>query len=242
MQNPGSKTQSPQAELQERFAALRAEGRSEEALRVLEETPVCPDTLLLRAQALNDLGRFTEALAACSKAAALCLPGSAPHDGPNVQRSDLKPKIAFTLGFTRMMLQQWEEALLTLDALLLDAPDFPDAAWMRAGLLRQLRGEFDPLVLDAFDQAIQADSSNYYACVERADLLRALGRYEEAQDAYVAVRQACPDEALLVETTFKSGCVAMVLHKNDQAREAFQAVIAIAPDYPDAAEMLSLLS
>lgn len=247
-------------ELRARCARLREEGWAQEALRLLETLPPHPVTALLRAQALNDLGRHEEALTACAEAFptdAASLPGStspepfapdSPMDAVRFQPGAPCPspdaylnEVRFIQGFTLLMLQRWEEALAALDALLADAPDFPDAAWVRAGLLRQLRGELDPAVLAAFDLALQIDPGNRYARVERADLLRVQGRYEEARDVYAVVRSDCPDEALRVEATFKLGCVALVLQENECSREAFQAVLDIVPDYPDAQAMLDLV-
>ena len=113
-----------------------------------------------------------------------------------------------------------------------------------AGLLRQMHGDNDPCVQEAYTLVLAVDPQNAYAQVERADVLRACGRYEEARDVYARCQSPdfCEDVALRVEAAFKLGCVALVLQENSLAHDSFRAVIAADPDYPDAHEMLALVS
>ena len=75
--------------------------------------------------------------------------------------------------------------------------------------------------------------------MDRADILRVNGRYEEARDTYAFLRQpaACEDASLRLDAAFKLGCVALVLNDNEAAREAFGSVLALDPNYPDARAM-----
>lgn len=214
---------------------LRAQGQFEEALAVLdsgqEHAPHCLDFPAIRAQILNDMGRYREALEESWRVLATNEPTQA-HEAAR-----------FAQGYALLMLGQLEEATLALDALLALNPRYPDAAWLRAGTLRQRFGDLHPQILAAYDQATDLDPTNLYMQVERADLLRTNGRYAEARDLLVNLQSpdACPDEELRLEASFKLGCVAAVLNESTTARAAFRSVLAVAPDYPDAEAMLALL-
>ena len=208
---------------------LRMAGRIEDALCLLNDLRLadCADLLAMQAALLGDLGRLEEALAALRQARCV---------------DDAHQAARFGMCFTLYLLERWPETLTELDALVLDAPNHGEALWLRAGLLRRLHGDHDPRVLDAYDATLCADPSNLYARLERADILRSLGRYQEAHAVYAAflLPDACPDEALRVEAAFKSGCVSLVLGDKDTAHSAFQSVVDTAPNYPDAREMLNL--
>ncbi len=210
---------------------LRMEGDAERALGLLAAAQIEDgvDLLTMRVALLGDLGRLEEGLAVLRQAR-----GADATD----------PAVRFGVCFTLYLLQRWPEALAELDAFITDAPKYADALWLRAGLLRRLYDDSDARVLDAYDAVLCADASNLYARLERADVLRALGRYEEARSVYAdfALPDVCPDEALRVEAAFKSGCVALVLNDPDAARVSFQSVVDIAPDYPDARDMLALVN
>jgi tetratricopeptide (TPR) repeat protein len=211
------------------YANLRAAGLSAEALAALDSSdlPHSPQILALRAQLLNDLGRFDEALEAAVQA---------------ITADPAQRDAWFAQGFALYMLERWPEAERTLDTLVELEPGYPNAAWLRAGLLARLHDPQDPAVLAAYDLTLAVDPANLYARVERADVLRANGRYEEALAAYLAVRAAAPEEPLLVEATFKQGCVALVLQNIDAARASFRTVLDYAPDYPEAQEMYRLVT
>jgi superkiller protein 3 len=216
-------------ELHVRCAALREDGRPAEVLSLLE-AEAAPDLAMpyacLRALVLSDLGRYAEALEVCDRV---------------LQTAPQEREAFFTRAFALVMLERWQEALATLDTLVGLDPTYPDAAWMRAGLLRRQRGDLDDAVLAAFDCALENDPGNLYAQVERADLLRSRGNYTEARNIYARVREASPDDTLRLEATFKLGCVALVLQDEIEARKALESVLAVAPDYPDVRDLLDLL-
>ena len=142
-------------------------------------------------------------------------------------------------AFALFRMERFGEALTAFDALLAQAPHYPNAAWMRAILLHKLRGERAAIVMEAYDRAAAADPHNACVQIERADLLRVNGRYEEARDIYNWLRQpaACEDASLRLDATFKLGCVALVLKEVETSRAAFRAVLDADPHYPDAQAM-----
>ena len=52
----------------------------------------------------------------------------------------------------------------------------------------------------------------------------------------------CTDDFLRLDCRFQLGCVLMVLGENEKAHKAFQAVVDVAPDFPDARMMLEMTS
>ncbi len=142
-------------------------------------------------------------------------------------------------AFALFRLERIGEALAAFDALLAWSPQYPNAAWMRAIALHRLRGERAAIVMEAYDRAAAADPKNPCVLMERADLLRVNGRYEEARDTYTWLRQpaVCDDAAMRLDATFKLGCVALVLNEVETAREAFWSVLHHDPHYPDARAM-----
>lgn len=214
---------------------MRAQGRFEEALEALDAgerlLSARPEFSAARAQILNELGRYREALAFSWQALEA------------EESSETHQAARFAQGFALLMLGQLEEATIALEALLAVNPAYPDAAWLRAGALRQRLDAQHPGVLTAFDFAVQSDPANPYLQVERADVLRACGRYAEAREVYarICADESCADGELRLEATFKLGLVAMVLGETQTAREAFRAVLAVAPETPDAADLLVLL-
>jgi tetratricopeptide (TPR) repeat protein len=215
---------------------LRERGEGEEALQtLLEGERQFPNDARFPAQRallLNDLGQHTEALKASWEALA--------RDGCTEVLDDA----LFARAVALLMLRQLEEALPPLEELLARTPNYPNAGWLRAGMIRQRLGDQHPDTLAAYDAALEAAPDNLYMLTERADILRALGRYEEARNTYAALcaPEICPDEELRAEVTFKLGCVAMVMNDNETARDAFYDVLEIAPDYPDARSLYDLLS
>jgi tetratricopeptide (TPR) repeat protein len=221
----------PLRTLLEQCCALWTQERCAEALALLPAQSDCPEEtailLAWRAHWLNALGQFSDALTACWQ--------SLEHDAT-------QPAARFEQGYALYMLDQREEACLTLETLLRAHPNYPDAAWLYAGILRQRRGDLVPEVRAAYQRACALDPDNRYAQVEYADVLRSHGEYTDALAIYTACqsREACPDEALRIEATFKRGLVALVLNDFEQARAAFRAVLDAAPDYPDAQAMYDL--
>ena len=213
-----------------RCEALRVEERFEDALRLLETSDIPEDAAVLvaRAAVLTDLGRMQDALACFRRV---------------LEEEAANPEARFGLCFTLYLLERWPEALTELEIFVAACPEYPNAAWLRAGLLRRLYGDRDTRVLDAYALVVQVDPANAYAQLERADALRTCGRTEEARDIYACYASpATEDEALRIESAFKLGCVSLVLQDNDAARSAFRAVLDAAPDYPDAQDMYDLVT
>jgi tetratricopeptide (TPR) repeat protein len=221
----------------ERWLALSrdlwAQEQYEEALIALAEgeadQPDAPELPALRAQFLNELGRYRDALEASRRA---------------LERNPQQADARFAQGLALFLLERLDEAETVLNALVADAPDYPNAAYLRAGLLRRTRGDLAPEVLAAYDLVRTVDPDNLFALSERADILRANGRYAEARDIYARLRSPalCPDEALRVEAAFNLGSVSLTLGDTETAREAFRAVLDAAPDYPDAQAMVDSVS
>ena len=218
---------------------LRLQNAPEEALHLLEthagSLPVCAEIVLMRAALQSDVGNIDMALACFRQALSL--------DTTRLKANAKKQEARFGICFTLYMAERWSEALTELEAFVAESPAYPNAAWLRAGLLRRLYGDSDVCVQEAYALVIKVDPDNAYAQVERADVLRASGDYEAARDVYVRYQSPaqCDDAALRVEAAFKLGCVALVLQDNSLARDSLRAVLAAAPDYPDAQAMLALI-
>lgn len=151
-------------------------------------------------------------------------------------------RLALALCFQEEQ-EEAEEALAVLGELLTAEPAFPNAAWLRAGLLRRRHGDTHPDVLDAYEVAAAAMPPNPYAQCECADVRRAHQRYREALELYreVSVAASCVDEGLRLEANFNRASVALTLGETEEAREALRAVLETDPDYPDAQELFALL-
>jgi tetratricopeptide (TPR) repeat protein len=207
----------------------------DETRQALEESqPLQPESAACAARLarlLNEAGRFSEALQASQRAL--------ERDGPPEAHDEAR----FAQGVALLMLERGEEAVEALETLLRANPAYPNAAWLRAGLLRQRLGDLHPETLSAYDRALVADPDNLYAQTEYADILRAQGRYREARDIYARIQSAAAEDAeLRLEAAFKLGCVAMVLNETETARCAFRAVLEVAPNYPDAQACYDLLT
>ncbi len=150
----------------------------------------------------------------------------------------------FITAMSLLMLDRPVEARTVLDPFVAEHPDYPNAAWLRAGLLRRLLHEAHTEVLAAYDLVASVDPANLYALVERADILRAHGRYGEARDCYARIQseEVCADATLRIEAAFNLGCVALVLGETDTARAAFQKVLNTEPEHAEAAAMLALIA
>ena len=182
---------------------------------------------MLAREAAED-GRFEEALAL----AMLLLDADPAHcDG------------RFICSLSLLMLDRPEEARAILDPFVSEFPGYPDAAWLRAGLLRRMLHETHPDILAAYDLVAAVDADNLYAHVERAEVLRAHGRYDEARGCYSDILRsaACTDMGLRTEAAFNLGCVALVLGDTEAARMGFEQALQADPGHVDAAEMLALL-
>ncbi len=171
-------------------------------------------------------GRFDDALAHCAEAR---------QDHSN--SSDA----SFLEALIYLMSDRLDEAETAIRTCLTSAPDFPNGNWLLAGLLLRRYGENDPRVIAAYEAVLASEPENLYARCEWGDLLRALGRSDEARDLFDDLRvRPVADEALRVEAAFKLGCVELVLGRNLEAHAAFQQVLDVAPDYLAADEMAAL--
>ena len=212
-----------------RCEALCESGRLEEAYTLLSAglslLPHHADYQTACACLLCELGYYEQALIVC---------------GAILQIAPLAHTALWWQAFALFRLERLGDALAAFDLLLTQAPNYPSAAWMRAISLHRLRGERAAIVMEAYDRAAAADPKNPCVLIERADLLRVHGRYEEARDIYEWVRQPahCDDAALRLDATFKLGCVALVLDEVETARGAFWKALEADPNYPDARAML----
>lgn len=136
----------------------------------------------------------------------------------------------------------WREALTMLEELIGKEGVPAEAWWLRAGLMRGVHGDFDPRVLSAYDEALVHDPSNPYVRVERADILRSLGRTEDARSEYEAVMAQTVESALRCEVAFKLGCVYLALDSPREALAAFHTVLEHDPANAEVRELCDRLS
>lgn len=216
----------PEAGLLARCGWLRVDGRQQEALALLASAPESLPILILRVEIYNELGDLDNVLLCCEHARNFGTP----------------PALLFIQGFTLMQIGRERDAIAVFDSLSEIQPDYPNAAWIRAGLIRQIHGDQHPDTLTAYETVLTLDPDNLFVRVEYADILRGHGRYVEAREIYEAVftSEACPEEALRVEAAFNLGCVALVMEDSTAAHAAFRFVLDAAPDYPDAQAMHDL--
>ncbi len=153
------------------------------------------------------------------------------------------PDALFAKIICLSMLQQWSKALVVSDVLYGVMCDYPNSLWLRAGILRQVDGDTDPKVLAAYNSAILDDGSNLYARMERADIYRSTQNYADAKEEFVEIiKLSTEDEEIRTEAQFKLACTELVLGNMDAARALITAVLDTAPDYPDAADLYTLLN
>ncbi|HLI48983.1 MAG TPA: hypothetical protein VKV18_09875 [Chthonomonas sp.] len=136
----------------------------------------------------------------------------------------------------------WREALTTVEEVLNQKGVPAEAWWLRAGLMRGVYGDFDPRVLSAYDEALLHDPGNLYARVERADILRGLGKTEQACTEYESVMALAEEGALRCEVAIKLGCVYWALNKPREALCAFHTVLEHDPTNTEARELCDRLA
>ncbi len=135
------------------------------------------------------------------------------------------------------------ESLQSLDRLLQTTPFYPNASWLRGGVLRRLKGDRDGEVLTVFmELACRYPQSAYIQC-ELGDIYRANGRYEEARTIFERLQDPLTndDEECRTEAALKLGIVCEVLGDASAARNALKTIPESANEYPDALAMLDLL-
>ncbi len=152
------------------------------------------------------------------------------------------PDALFAKVISLSIQQLWTPALAASDRLNEIMETYPNALWLRAGILRQVRGDTEPQVLEAYNRAINHDDLNIYARMERADVFRSTQQYENAQLEFNWILERCNgDEELRTEAQFKLACIELVLGNRDAARALITAVLNTAPDYPNANDLSLLL-
>ncbi len=152
------------------------------------------------------------------------------------------PDALFARVICLSMQQKWTPALAASNSLEEVTPDYPRAAWLRAGIFRQVYGDNDPAVIIAYNRAVADDGENLYARLERADIYRSNQMYAEARQEFATILEKCNgNEELRTEAQFKQACTEMVLGNPTAARNLLGYVLATAPDYPDAQDLFAML-
>ena len=77
----------------------------------------------------------------------------------------------YVLGYALFLEGEPDEAFVHLEHLVVTAPEYPDAEWVRACMINRLWGERDERVLSAYDAALARDPANVYAQVQRAGII-----------------------------------------------------------------------
>ena len=151
--------------------------------------------------------------------------------------------VLFQRAYLNLLSNRLNEVVKDLERLISIDPSYHNAMWMRAGSIRQLKGELHPETVEAYARAFKGDSENHYLKCEFGDILRANGRYAEARKLYEEIEGlvGMEDEALKWEAVFNLGVVCMSLGDFSAAQDAFKRISDTLPDYPNVREMLALL-
>ena len=153
------------------------------------------------------------------------------------------PETLFRYAYLLFLENRTLESLQSLDRLLQSAPFFPNASWLRGGVLRRLKGDRDTEVLSVFiELACRYPHSAFIQC-ELGDIYRANGRYEEARTIFERLQDSLTndDEECRTEAALKLGIVCEVLGDTCAARNALKTIPESAIEYQDALAMLELL-
>ncbi len=153
------------------------------------------------------------------------------------------PETLFRYAYLLFLENRTIESLQSLDRLLQTAPFFPNASWLRGGVLRRLKGDRNEEVLAVFMELACRHPQNAYIQCELGDIYRANGKYEEARTVFERLQDPLTngDEACRAEAAFKLGIVCEVLGDLSAARSALKTIPESASEYPDALGMLDLL-
>jgi predicted O-linked N-acetylglucosamine transferase (SPINDLY family) len=213
-----------------RASALLALQRPDEALaaaeRALASRPDSLEATFNAGLALHALARYDEALAR--------------FDAVLGKQPDIVPALlqrARALHASGRL----DEALAGYDAALARVPDLVDALYGRGDLL-VTRRRFDEAIA-AFDRCLALARDHLDAWLQRGNALQALGRHEEALAAFdEAARRASAGSSppAIPPTSQAAGIAAnragvlLALKRYDEASAAWDRVLALAPDYPDA--------
>lgn len=144
------------------------------------------------------------------------------------------------LAFGRIAQQrgQWNDVETAARQALEEAPEL-SAAWNLLAAALEEQQRFDA-ALEAYDQAIHADSNNWQALFNRSILCTRVGRYGEARQGFEAVLRLQPGHA---RSHLQLGALlAGALGDVPAARRHFEAGLATDPDPQTAAQLRDLLA
>ena len=159
-----------------------------------------------------------------------------------LQISPDDPETLFQYAYLLFLKNLTIESLQSLDRLLQTFPHFPNAFWLRGGVLRRLKGDRDAEVLTVFVELACRYPQNAFIQCELGDIFRANGRYSEARTIFERLQDPLinGDEACRTEAALKLGIVCEVLGDKIGARNALKRIPNSAIEYRDAVAMLDL--
>ncbi len=164
--------------------------------------------------ALDELGRYEEAIAAFNAALAI---KPDKHEALNNK------------GTALGKLGRYEEAIAAFDAALVIKPDKHDALYNKGIALGNL-GRYEEAIA-AFNAALVIKPDKHEALYTKGIALGKSGRYEEAIAAYDAALAIKPDDHGLLNN---KGIALGKLGRHEEAIAAYDAALAIKPDYASA--------
>jgi tetratricopeptide (TPR) repeat protein len=173
--------------------------------------PSHAETLRLRANVLQNLGRLDEAVEACRQAIALRPRyGEAFHDQ----------------GVALRALRRYEDALSCFDHALALSPGYADAHVNRGVVLTDLNRHDEALA--SYDDAIRCDPGHAGAFSNRGSLLCVLKRFDEALESLDRGLRFDPDNA---DCLNNRGGVLANLGRLDEALATYEKIIRLAPGH-----------
>jgi len=176
--------------------------------------------------ALAEKGDHREALAVFERVLAL-----EPGD------LDSRSRLGWLLA---LKLDRLDEGLAAFAHVLREDPEHPRTVQMMEFLTRRgITSEDFPMALAVLTVWCEADPENARAQAYRGLSLRRLGRYAEAEKAYVLARQADPMQAWIVSD---AGLVQMAQGRQDAAEKLFREALEIDDEWLDAIENLGILA
>ena len=167
-----------------------------------------------RGNALQDLGRFDEAVISYDQAIAL------------------KPGLAAAYnnrGNALQNLKRFDEAIASYDQAIALRPDFASAHNCRGSVLQELGRHGEALA--SYDRALGLQPNDAAAHYNRGNVLQDLGRYEEAVSSYDRAIALRPD---LERAFFNRGNALQNLKRFAEAMVSYDHAIALRPDYAEA--------
>jgi tetratricopeptide (TPR) repeat protein len=182
--------------------------------RAIEQNERNPNYFLSRANALQELKRFDEAVASYDKTLALKADSAEAFNNRGAALKELK---------------RFGEALASFDKAVALQPDDAEAFNNRGIALQELR-RFDE-ALASYDRALALEPDHVDAVNNRGVVLAALRRYDEALASYDRALALKPDYA----NPFNGrGVALMALRRFEEALASYDRALALKPDYADA--------